>query len=61
MAMLNKMDDAGIRGPRVWMLHKDVASENQTKTFQILLNLVNNHISPEDLNHAIDNKTQLQV
>ena len=57
-ALLNKMDDAGIYGTRIWDLHKEVCCEDFRKTFQLLLNLVNNRISADDLKEYIDNRRQ---
>ena len=56
--LLNKMDDAGIYGGRIWDLYKDVCGEDYTKTFRLLLNLVNNRISADELKEYIDNRRQ---
>ena len=52
-ALLKKMDDAEIYGHQICDLHNHVGSEDYTKTFRILLNLVNNRLTKEQLKEYI--------
>ena len=54
--LLNKLDDAGIYGENIWNLYTYVGSQDTQRTFRIVLNLVNNRISADDLIAMINNR-----
>lgn len=54
--LLDKLDDAGIYGERIWDLYKFTGSQDYQRTFRILLNLLNNHITANDLIEMINNR-----
>ena len=54
--LLNKLDDAGIYGEQIWDLYRYVGSQDYQRTFRIVLNLLNNRVSANDLIAMINNR-----
>lgn len=50
------MDSMNIRGPKVWMLYKDVCNENIVKTMAMIRATQLKIISKDELLYAIDNR-----
>ena len=56
VANLLSLDSAGIYGPRVWMLHKDVCGEDLVTTIGLLRGWQLGIVTEAELLHAIDNR-----
>lgn len=54
MGVILSLDDMGIRGPKIWMLYKDVCKENLTYLNAVMRGRQLGHLSSEKIKHAIE-------
>lgn len=54
MGVILSLDDMGVRGPKIWMLYKDVCKENLTYLNAVMRGRQLGHLSSEKIQHAIE-------